>query len=102
MLEKTYKRANEIKEEMSRLKFENDMLLDTFCSYIYKKRLYSIKPKMLNRALKKNRYPVVTDYDGKYCFSLSNEDLRVLLENRLKRYHELKKEFEELQENDKI
>ena len=91
MLEEKYKRANEIKEEMWRLKNESNMLLKNFRG----RYLCSIKPKV-NRELKKQSHCIIVESDGDYLFSLSAEDLKLLSENRMKRYNELKKEFEEI------
>lgn len=91
MLEEKYKRANEIQEEMWRLENESNMLLKNFRG----RYLYSIKPKV-NRELKKQSHYIVVESDGDYLFSLSAEDLKLLSENRMKRYNELKKEFEEI------
>lgn len=91
MLEEKYKRANEIQEEMWRLKNESNMLLKNFRG----RYVCSIRPKV-NRVLKKQLHYVLAESDGDYLFSLSDEDLKVLSENRLKRYNELKKEFEEI------
>lgn len=95
MLEEKYKRANEIKEEMSRLKNESDILLKKFRRWNCNRYVYSIKPKV-NRVLKKQSHYVLTESDGDYLFTLSDEDLKVLSDNKLKRYNELKKEFEEI------
>ena len=91
MLEEKYKRANEIQEEMWRLKNESNMLLKNFRG----RYLCSIKPKV-NRELKKQSHYIIVESDGDYLFSLSAEDLKLLSENRMKRYNELKKEFEKI------
>lgn len=91
MLEEKYKRANEIQEEMWRLKNESNMLLKNFRG----RHLCSIKPKV-NRELKKQSHYIIAESDGDYLFSLSAEDLKLLSENRMNRYNELKKEFEKI------
>lgn len=67
MLEEKYKRANEIQEEMWRLKNESNMLLKNFRG----RYLCSIKPKV-NRELKKQSHCIIVESDGDHLSMCSD------------------------------
>lgn len=73
---------------MDKLKIQISLLDNKASSILSWRRLLKIRKKRF----------IVTKFDDKYLMDLSTEDIETLQNLRLKKYHELKKQLEELSE----
>ena len=99
MNEETLKKAKDIEAEMQRLRDENDMLMEYVFQPRPDRKWEKIRPvqlftKMKNKlTLQKSAYG---GYKEEILFDLTKDDIDLLFDCRLKKYHELKAELESL------
>lgn len=86
MTAETLDKANEIQKEMDKLKHQIGLIENNAgCGFRWRRLLKTRKKKF-----------ILTHYDDEYIMDLSTEDIETLQNLRLKKYHELKKQLEEL------
>lgn len=86
MTKETLDKATEIQKEMDKLKNQIRLLENNAgCGFHWRRLLQTRRKKF-----------IVTHYDDEYIMDLSPEDIKILQDFRLKKYHELKKQLEEL------
>ena len=99
MTEERLQKTNDIKAEMKRLKSENDMLIEYVFQFRPDRRWEKIRPIRLFAKLKDKFTLKKTAYGGygeEQLFDLTKEDIDMLFDYRVKKYHELKAELERL------
>lgn len=94
---------DEIEKEIKRLKSETDRTLKNACGVTDLIQLMcSEEPRVAGSGTVKRRLPVLYDYNGNLCFTLTEDDLQAIADSRMKRYNELKKKLKEASNDEAI
>lgn len=94
---------DEIEKEIKRLESETDRTLKNACGVTDLIQLMcSEEPRVAGSGTVKRRLPVLYDYNGNLCFTLTEDDLQAIFDSRMKRYNELKEKLKEVSNDEAI
>lgn len=94
---------DEIEKEIKRLENAADRTLKNACGVTDLIRLMcSEEPRIAGSGTVTRRLPVLYDYNGNLCFTLTEDDLQAIFDSRMKRYNELKEKLKEVSNDEAI
>lgn len=94
---------DEIEKEIKRLENEADRTLKNVCGITtLTKMMYPEEQRTVSGKIISPRQPFLYDYNGNYCFKLTEDDLQAIFDSRMKKYNELKEKLKEASNDEAI